>query len=77
MSNTPDTQPTPKRMSNATKATTVGVSAGGTGALVITWLSTTVEQKYGIPSPVAAAVLGTLFGFLARWAAKLEPDLVS
>lgn len=61
-------------MSNVTKATAVGVGAGGTGAAVIAWLASEAERRYGIPVAVGAGVLGTLAGFLARWAAKLLPD---
>lgn len=58
---------------NVKKATTVGVAAGGGGAAVIAYGSQLAEAKYGVPAPVAAAVLGTLFGFLGSWAAKLNP----
>lgn len=58
---------------NVSKATTTGVVAGGGGAAVIAWGSQIAEAKYGVPAPVAAAVLGSAFGFLARWAAKLNP----
>lgn len=58
---------------NVNKATTVGIAAGAGAAPVIAWGSTIAEAKYGVPAPVAAAVLGGLFGFLGRWAAKLNP----
>lgn len=58
---------------NVKKATTVGVAAGGGGAVVITYGAQVAEAKYGIPAPVTAVVLGGLFGFLSRWAAKLNP----
>lgn len=59
---------------NVNRATTVGATAGGAGAAVITWGSTVVEQKYGVPAAVSAAVFGSVFAFLARWAAKLSPQ---
>lgn len=58
---------------NVGKATAVGATAGGTGALVLTWGAQQIEAKYGIPAPVSAAVLGSAFAFVARWAAKLNP----
>lgn len=58
---------------NVRKATVVGITAGGTGAVVITWVAAEVERRYGVPAPVAASILGGVFGFLARWAAKLNP----
>lgn len=64
----------PKAMSNANKATAVGITAGGGGAAAIAWLATVAEAKYGIPQAVGAMALGTVFGFIARWAAKLLPD---
>lgn len=61
-------------MSNTTKATAVGISAGGGGAAAIAWLATEAEKRYGVPQAVGAMILGTVFGFVARWAAKLLPD---
>jgi len=58
---------------NVGRATAVGITAGGTGAAVISWGATEIERRYGVPAPVAASVLGTFFGFVARWAAKLNP----
>lgn len=72
--NTPDPIPPTAGMSNTNKATAVGVGAGGTGAAVIAWLAAEGERRYGIPIFVSAGALGTLAGFLARWAAKLLPD---
>lgn len=73
--NTPDPiQPASPGMSNTTKATAVGAGAGGTGAIVIAWLSAEGERRYGIPFAVTAGVLGTGAAYLARWAAKLLPD---
>jgi fucose permease len=63
-----------KKMSNTTKATAVGVTAGGGGAAVITWLAAEAEKRYGVPAAAGAMILGTVFGFVARWAAKLLPD---
>lgn len=63
----------PKR--NVTKATAVGVGTGGAGVAVIGWVSAEVERRYGVPAAVTAGALGTLFGFVARWAAKLLPDV--
>lgn len=70
--NTPD--PIQPGMSNTTKATAVGIGAGGGGAAAIAWLAAEGERRYGIPVAVSAGMLGTLAGFLARWAAKLLPD---
>lgn len=59
-----------KRVSNTTKATaTIGVS----GALA-TYGAAIVSQKTGIPLEVTAPVLGGLFAWLGRWAAKLNPN---
>lgn len=60
---------------NVGRATAVGVGAGGAGAVVITWAAGVIEAKTGglVPAPVSASVLGGLFGFVARWAAKLNP----
>lgn len=58
---------------NITKATTVGAVGGGAGGVVVTYGATLAEAKYGIPAPVGAAILGSAFAFLARWAAKLNP----
>lgn len=60
---------------NVNRATAVGIGAGGTGALLITWGASVIEAKTAgaLPAPVAAAALGTVFGFVARWAAKLNP----
>lgn len=58
---------------NVNKATTTGVVAGGGGAVVISYGAQMAEAKWGVPAPVAAALLGTAFGFLGRWAAKLNP----
>lgn len=65
----------PPLVSNTTKATTVGAASGVGGSVVIAWLSAEGERRYGIPLPVTAAVLGTAFAFVARWAAKLLPDV--
>jgi hypothetical protein len=67
----PTTKP---KMSNITKATAVGVTAGGSGAALIGWLAAEGEKRYGIPAAVGAGVLGVSFGYVARWAAKLLPD---
>lgn len=64
----------PRRMSNKSKATTVGMSAGGLGSGLIAWGAPILEAKTGMPAPLAAALLGTLFVFVSRWAAKLTPD---
>lgn len=66
--------PAPTGISNTTKATAVGATAGGTGAAVIAWASAEIERRYGVPVFVSAAVLGSGFAFVARWAAKLLPD---
>lgn len=58
---------------NVSKATTTGVVAGGGGAAVIAYGAQVAEVRWGVPAPVAAAILGSAFGFLARWAAKLNP----
>lgn len=68
-----DTQQTSKSISNVAKATTVGVVGGGSAVGVISWASAVIEAKYGVPAYISATVLGTVGGFLARWAAKLEP----
>ena len=63
-------------MSNTAKATTVGAITGSGATIVITWLGTFIEAKTKgqVPALVVAAVLGPVFAFITRWAAKLEPD---
>lgn len=63
----------PAPMGTVNVATAAGVAGGGGAAVVITWLSTLAETKYGIPAPVASVVLGGLAGVLVRIAAKLNP----
>lgn len=58
---------------NVNKATAAGAVAGGAGGVVVTYAAQVAEAKYGVPAPVGAAVLGSMFAFLARWAAKLQP----
>lgn len=58
---------------NVRKATTAAAVAGGGGAVVINYGAQAVEAKYGVPAPVTAVVLGSLFAFLGNWAAKLSP----
>lgn len=58
---------------NVGKATAVGATAGASGAVGITWAAGVIEQKYGIPAPIAAGAIGTVFAFVARWAARLNP----
>jgi hypothetical protein len=60
---------------NVAKATAVGVGTGGAGVAAIAWVSSEIERRYGVPTAVTAGLLGTLFGFVARWAAKLLPDV--
>jgi hypothetical protein len=60
---------------NVAKATAVGVGTGGAGVAAIGWISAEVERRYGVPAAITAGALGTLFGFVARWAAKLLPDV--
>lgn len=60
---------------NVQRATVVGATTGGTGVAAIAWISTEVERKYGVPATITAGALGTLFAFVARWAAKLLPDV--
>lgn len=60
---------------NVAKATAVGVGSGGVGVAAITWASAEIERRYGVPAVVTAGLLGTVFGFVARWAAKLLPDV--
>lgn len=63
-----------KMMSTTTKANTVGVTTGGVGSMLIAWAAPIIEQKYGMPAPLAAGLLGTLFVFVTHWASKLMPD---
>lgn len=65
---------TPRKMSSTTKANAVGITAGSTGSMLIGWLAPLIEQKYGMPAPIAAGLLGTLFVFVTHWASKLMPD---
>lgn len=62
------------RKKNVSSATVTGASIGAGGAAVITYASAVIEAKTGVPALVAAPILGTLFGFVARWAAKLNPN---
>lgn len=66
-------KPALARPVNITRATTVGAAAGGSASALIVWGATVAEAKYGVPAPVAAGILGSVFAFLGRWAAKLNP----
>ena len=61
-------------VTNTTKATAAGVTAGATGTGLAAWLAVVAEARYGVPVAVTAGILGTGFGFIARWAAKLNPN---
>lgn len=61
-------------LSSTAKATAVGASTGSAGAVVITWVSSEIERRYAVPQVVTAALLGSAYVFVARWAAKLLPD---
>lgn len=65
---------TPRKMSNTTKANTVGLTTGSLGSMLIGWAAPIIEQKYGMPAPLAAGLLGLLFVFVTHWASKLMPD---
>ena len=67
--------PSRKNGRNVTKATAVGVGAGGTGTALAAWIAAEVERRYGVPAAITAGLLGTGFAFVARWAAKLLPDV--
>lgn len=58
-----------KKLSTANKATAVG---GGTGAITA-YGALLASQKWGVPIEVSAAVVGTVFAFISRWAGKLLP----
>jgi hypothetical protein len=58
-----------KKVSTANKATGVGVGAG----VVTTWLAIEAQRRYGVPAEAGAAIVGGVFGFIARWAGKLLP----
>lgn len=55
---------------NVARTTTTGGSVG----VVTTWLAIEANRKYGIPAEVAAVIVGSIFAFVARWAAKLMPE---
>lgn len=61
-------------LNNTNKATLVGVGAGAGGSTVIAWLAVEAERRYGVPFAVGTVILGSAFGFVARWAAKLMPS---
>lgn len=68
-----DEQKPAPMLGNVNKATVVGLTTGGGGAVVINWLATEAERRYAIPASVSAVILGSAFAFVTRWAAKLLP----
>lgn len=59
---------------NVARATAVGAGAGGAGAVVIGYIATELEMRFGIPAGVTNAVLTSFVApFFMRWAAKLNP----
>ena len=56
------------KATNKTKATAAGVGVGLAGA-VAGWAS----AKYCVPLEITGPVVGGVLGYLARWAAKLDP----
>lgn len=59
----------PKKIRNSTKATAAGAGSG----VLATYLALEAQRRYGVPAEVGAVVIGGLFAWLARWAAKLDP----
>lgn len=56
-------------ITNVNKATAAGTGAGFVGAL-----AAYLAMKFGLPEELVLTALTAGFGFLARWAAKLNPD---
>lgn len=48
-------------------------AVGGTSGALVTYGASIVSAKYNVPLEVAAIVVGGVFGFAMRWAAKLLP----
>lgn len=60
-------------VTNKGKATT----AGALGGAVSTWLAIELQRRINLPAEVAseliALTVGSVGGFIARWAARLNP----
>lgn len=50
-----------------------GMAVNGGGAAVVTYLAGIAALKWKVPLEVAAVVVGTVFTFVGRWAARLLP----
>jgi hypothetical protein len=58
---------------NVNRATATGAVAGGVATPLIAYGAQVLETKTGLPALVTMPLLGAAAGWLARWAAKLNP----
>lgn len=62
---------------NVQKATVAGGAAGAGGASAATYITALIAAKWGIPLELAALIVAPAMaffgGWIARWAAKLNP----
>lgn len=56
------------------KSSTKGASVTGGAAAIVTYAAGLASQKWNVPLEVAAVIVGGVFSFVGRWAARLIPD---